>query len=112
MGEQNLENAYTEYANYKDGANIQRELIKISSYVAVHLPTVFFPPGEDTALTIATAHEHFDILAIHTLGLGAISYSVGIFEVDTVLMEKMHSLLLVVWITPAFERHQKSVNIH
>ena len=73
-----------------------RALTKIDLYTAVHLPTVFFPPGKNSALAVSVTHEDFDLFTVHTLRLGSISYSVGIFEVDTVFMKEVHSLLLVV----------------
>jgi hypothetical protein len=91
-----LVHAYTEYANCKDGANVQSIDEDRFFYTVVHLPTVFFPPGKNTALAVSVTHEHFDLFMVHTLRLGSISYSVGIFKVDTVLMKEVHSLLLVV----------------
>jgi hypothetical protein len=73
-----------------------RALTKMNFYTAIHLPTVFFPPGENAVLAVSAAHEHFDLFTVHALRLGSISYSVGIFEVDTVLVKEMHSLLLVI----------------
>jgi hypothetical protein len=48
-------------------------------------------------LAVATAHKHLDVLAIHTLGLGSVGYSVGILEVDTILVKEMYALLLIIW---------------
>jgi hypothetical protein len=73
-----------------------RGLTKINFYTAIHLPTVFFPPGENAVLAVSAAHEHFNLSTVHTFRLGSVSYSVGIFEVDTVLVKEVHSLLLVI----------------
>ena len=84
---------------------------EMKAYTVANLSTVFFPPGEEAALAVATTHEHFNVLTVHMLGLGPISYSVSILEVDTMPVKKMHSLLLIIW-TTALKYSQRSESLY
>jgi hypothetical protein len=79
-----------------------------NDFTAANLSAVFFPPGEDAALT--SAHDHFNVLAVHTLCLCSISYSIGIFEVDTMLVKELRSLLLIIWTTAKFKNCRESAS--
>ena len=59
------------------------------------LSTIFLPPGKHTALAVS-AHDLLDIASLHSVRLRAIRDTVAIFQVDSVLMQQMKPLLLVV----------------
>ena len=71
--------------------------------LAANLSAVLFSPGEDATLAVTSTHEHFSVLAVHALGLSPISYPISIFEVNTMLVEDMHALLLIIWTRAVFK---------
>ena len=57
---------------------------------------MLLPPGEDTTLSIASSHEPFDFLAIQTFGPRAIPKSAALFEINSVLVKQVETLLFIV----------------
>lgn len=60
-----------------------------------NLATIFLPPGKYTPLAVP-AHDLLDVASLHSMRFRTVRNAVAIFEVDTMLMQQMKPLLLVV----------------
>jgi hypothetical protein len=65
-------------------------------YRFTDLSSVLFSPGEHAALSLSSAHEQFDLRAIHASCLSAISDAVGILQIDPMFMQQLQPLLFIV----------------
>lgn len=70
--------------------------LKTHLTMITHFLPITLPPGENP-FTILTAHEPIDFFPIQATGLAGISQTIAIIEVDTVLVQQLPALLLVVY---------------
>lgn len=61
-----------------------------------YLPTVFLAPGKDPSLPIATTHKEFNFFGTHAFRFLTIWHNHRVLEVNTMLVEQMQSLLLII----------------
>ena len=66
---------------------------------------MFLSPCEEAAFAVSAPHEQLDILTVHSLCTHAILERIYSFEVYTMFMQKMETLLLVVCDKMLVRRH-------
>jgi len=54
--------------------------------VVTYFAAVFLSPGKDTSLAFPAPHEKFHFFGVHPLRLLSVSYTIRVFQVDSMLV--------------------------